>query len=407
VRGLLLGVFVPATLMIIFRNLPKEWWLPAISVFALRVGLSLNLGVSAVGFYVEHFGWQWLFWQDVLIAPLMGLFVRLGSVPEPVDQTIVEQADWGGMLLLGAGLAMIYSGLDQGNRLDWLNSGVVAALLAAGGFLCACFLVNEARVEKPWAPVRAVRSWNLAMSLAMIVLYSMASLSNIVLVPNFLGEVAGLRPEQMSTVFLLSVCLPMISMMPLAVVLLRRLDARYVVLIGLAAFLAAALLGTRITHDWAIDEFRPVLWLQAVGHSFALLPVIVIALSNADPKHATAVVAYIQATRLAGAEVCNALMSTWLRVREQLHSNLLGLHVTNGDPDHHGALDRITSIFSTRGSGDAHARGLEWLSQVVHREASVLSYIDGFWLTVWLSIAAIFGVALLRSPPPGPLVPAD
>src|SRR5277367_5481233 len=31
VHGLLLGTFVPATLMIIFRNLPTKWWLPAIS----------------------------------------------------------------------------------------------------------------------------------------------------------------------------------------------------------------------------------------------------------------------------------------------------------------------------------------------------------------------------------------
>jgi len=27
------------------------------------------------------------------------------------------------MLLLGASVAMIYAGLDQGNRLDWLESG--------------------------------------------------------------------------------------------------------------------------------------------------------------------------------------------------------------------------------------------------------------------------------------------
>src|SRR6202012_4844000 len=36
VHGLLLGTFVPATLMIIFRNLPTKWWLPAISLYATR-----------------------------------------------------------------------------------------------------------------------------------------------------------------------------------------------------------------------------------------------------------------------------------------------------------------------------------------------------------------------------------
>jgi DHA2 family multidrug resistance protein len=79
IHGLLLGTFVPATLMIILRNLPARWWLPAISLYAVRVGFSLNAGISAVGFYVDHAGWQWMYWQDVIIAPLMGLFVYLGT----------------------------------------------------------------------------------------------------------------------------------------------------------------------------------------------------------------------------------------------------------------------------------------------------------------------------------------
>ena len=33
-HGLLLGTFVPATLMIIFRNLPMQWWLIAIGIYA-------------------------------------------------------------------------------------------------------------------------------------------------------------------------------------------------------------------------------------------------------------------------------------------------------------------------------------------------------------------------------------
>ena len=101
-RGLLLGTFVPATLMIIFRNLPMRWWLPAIAIYGIRVGFSLNFGIAMVGFYLEHLGWQWLFWQDVLLAPLMGLFVYLGTPAEPVSRDVVRGADWGGMLLLGS-----------------------------------------------------------------------------------------------------------------------------------------------------------------------------------------------------------------------------------------------------------------------------------------------------------------
>ena len=61
-HGMLLGTFVPATLMIVFRNLPVEWWLAGIAIYALRVGFTQNSGISLVGLYVDGIGWQWLFW---------------------------------------------------------------------------------------------------------------------------------------------------------------------------------------------------------------------------------------------------------------------------------------------------------------------------------------------------------
>jgi DHA2 family multidrug resistance protein len=36
VHGILLGTFVPATLMIVLRSLPIRWWLPAIAIYAIR-----------------------------------------------------------------------------------------------------------------------------------------------------------------------------------------------------------------------------------------------------------------------------------------------------------------------------------------------------------------------------------
>src|ERR1700712_527108 len=132
-HGLLLGTFVPATLMIVLRNLPIKWWLPAIAIYSIRVGFALDTSTSLVGFYVDHWGWQWLYWQGVVIAPLMGLMVYLGTPREPVNRALLGDADWGGMLLLGASVSMIYAGLDQGNRLDWLESGAAVGRFVGGG----------------------------------------------------------------------------------------------------------------------------------------------------------------------------------------------------------------------------------------------------------------------------------
>src|SRR3954463_13385255 len=115
VHGMLLGTFVPATLMIILRNLPIKWWLPAISIYSIRVGFALDTSTTLVGFYVDHLGWQWLYWQSVILAPLMALMVYLGAPRGPGNRAVLQDADWGGMLLLGTGVSMIYAGLDQGN----------------------------------------------------------------------------------------------------------------------------------------------------------------------------------------------------------------------------------------------------------------------------------------------------
>jgi DHA2 family multidrug resistance protein len=405
-HGLLLGTFVPATLMIIFRNLPMKWWLPAIALYSIRVGFALDIGSALVGFYVEHWGWQWLYWQGVVIAPLMGLMVYLGTPREPVNRDLLRHADWGGMLLLGASLSMVYAGLDQGNRLDWLGSGTVTALLLSGAVLFVGFLINETMARQPWAHVNVLFSRNVGLSLAVILLYTLAGLSNSSLVPNFLGTVALLRPEQSGALLLVYGALPMLVLVPLSIFLLRHFDARTVLVVGLSAFAAANLWGTQLSHVWALGDFTGIVMLLSVGQAFTLLPIIILAVSNSDTSRATAFAAYIQIMRLGGAEIGVALMGTWLRVREQVHSNFLGLHVENGSIDVTQVLRQLADGFAGRGAAAASARALGTLSATVAREANTLAYIDGFRLCFWLAIAALFCVALMTRAPPGPFTPA-
>lgn len=405
-HGMLLGTFVPATLMIILRNLPIRWWLPAIAIYSIRVGFALDSSSSLVGFYVEHLGWPWLYWQGVVIAPLMGLMVYFGTPNEPVNRDLLHHADWGGMLLLGAGVSMVYAGLDQGNRLDWLSSGTVMALLICGGLLIIAFMINETVVRRPWAHFNVLFSRNIGLSLIVILLYTLTSLSNSSLVPNFLGSVGALRPEQSGVLLFTCGALPMFLLVPISIYLLRHLDPRVVVVLGFSAFAAANLWGTQLSHVWAREDFVGIVLLTSVGQAFTLLPIIIMALSNSDPSRATAFAAYIQIMRLGGAEIGVALMGTWLRVREQIHSNYLGQHVQNGDIDVVNLLKRLTGEFSGHGMGAAMGRAVGTLAGLVQREANTLAYIDGFWLCFWLAILALVLVALITRAPQGPLSPA-
>ena len=249
-------------------------------------------------------------------------------------------------------------------------------------------------------------SRNIGLSLAVILLYTLTSLSNASLVPNFLATITQLRPEQSGSLLLVYGALPLIVLVPLSIWMLRHLDPRIVVVLGLGAFAAANLLGTQLTHAWAREDFIVIVLLQSFGQAFTLLPIIILALSNSDPARATSFAAYIQIMRLGGAEIGVALMGTWLRVREQVHSAYLGLNIQSGDVDVARALQRLTGYFASHGTGLAKARAVGTLAAQVQREANVLAYLDAFWLCFWLAIAALVLTALITRAPPGPFSPA-
>jgi MFS transporter, DHA2 family, multidrug resistance protein len=101
-----------------------------------------------------------------------------------------------------------------------------------------------------------------------------------------------------------------------------------------------------------------------------------------------------------------ALMGTWLRVREQIHSFYLGQNLGVGDVDVVRMLKQLTDHFAAHGAGSAQARAVGTLAGLVQREANVLAYIDGFWLCFWVAMAALGVVALVTRAPPGPFTPA-
>jgi DHA2 family multidrug resistance protein len=145
--------------------------------------------------------------------------------------------------------------------------------------------------------------------------------------------------------------------------------------------------------------------LQSLGQTFTLTPVIVLALANADPTRSTAFAAYIQVMRLGGAEIGIAVMGTWLRVREQIHSNFLGQHLEGGSTNVARVLKQLSDSFASHGAAIAPARALGTLSALVQRESNVLAYLDGFWLTFWLAMIALGFVALITRAPLGPFTP--
>jgi MFS transporter, DHA2 family, multidrug resistance protein len=91
-------------------------------------------------------------------------------------------------------------------------------------------------------------------------------------------------------------------------------------------------------------------------------------------------------------------MQTFVRVREQVHSNLIGLHV-----DSLGGLtaDRLAGYRNamsvhTSDAAVAAARATSLLGAAVAKQAAVLSYIDGFLAAAVGAFVCLLFTALLR-----------
>jgi DHA2 family multidrug resistance protein len=260
-------------------------------------------------------------------------------------------------------------------------------------------------VRRPWAHIDVTFRRNVGLALIALLFYALVSSCNSSLVPNFLSTVTLLRPEQSGRLLWIYGAVPMFVWVPLSVFLLRILDARVVAVLGFAAFATANLLGTQLTHDWAGDDFATIVLLQSFGQAFTVFPIIVTAVSNVDRTRVTAFIAYIQSVRLGGAEIGVALMGTWVRVREQVHSSFIGQHVENGGADVTLVLEQLRKVFESHGVSFAPQRALGTLAALVQREANVLAYIDGFELCLWLAIAALFTISLMTRAPKGAFTP--
>ena len=243
------------------------------------------------------------------------------------------------------------------------------------------FIATELTVEYPLIRLRVVAKRNVWLSAVLISVYGFGVTATSFVLPDYLTRVQGLRDLQIGDV-LNWIALPQFIFVPLAALLLRRIDARVLVAFGFALIAYASWRNTGPTHDWAGGDFLPSQIVGAVGLAFGITALIVFGVVNITPPEAPTIAAVIQIGRLFGNEVGTAFIQTFVRVREQVYSNLTGLHFFAGSHRSDSAVAAATALFMAHpiGAGDPTLQGLAWIAGLIRREAYVLAYIDGFWI---------------------------
>src|SRR5580704_3497439 len=233
VSGVACGTFIPITIGFVAQNLPPQWVIYGVSAYAMNLELSLNISASIEGWFDDNWSWKWIFWDTALLAPLMLVCIHFGIPRQPINRTMLKTADRWGIVYASLGFSLLYAALDQGNRLDWLNSGLINALLLGGILLLVAFTVRELTQERPWINLHFVVRGNFPLIVFFLAFFRFVILSTSYVIPQYLTIVQNYRAIEVGGVLML-IALPQFVLAPIVATVLRFVDARLTMALSFA-----------------------------------------------------------------------------------------------------------------------------------------------------------------------------
>jgi DHA2 family multidrug resistance protein len=405
--GLTSGTFYPLTLTFALRNIPLRYLPYTIALYAIFVDGGVNVAPSLYGWYRDHLSWQWMFWNSAAIAPVMMICIYFGIPPQPPRKKSSPAPSFVGFLYLSAGLALIFTALQQGQRLDWWRSGVFNACFWSGSFFLLCSLFRRLRAPNPLVALPYLAERNTILLGCLLFWFRFTLCTTIILIPQALA-IRGFEADQIGPA-IISSAIPLIPIALIAaLLLLHRVDPRLLFAVGLACTALAAWLCSQYTTAWAAENFYRTELLVGVGQAFAFIGLVgcivlqaIFAGALAKPEWVLTFSAYFHVIRIFGGTAGAIYMGHFIAVRERLHSNLLGLHVNGGNWITDQNIRAMTAGLYAKSSGiaAASARAIDLVGARLRFQAYSLSLIDGFLLIAWSCFCALILVALLRKSP--------
>ena len=405
--GLTSGTFYPLTLTFALRNIPLRYLPFTLALYATFVDGAVNIAPSLYGWYRIHLSWEWMFWNSALITPVMMICLYYGIPKANSAKKSGKAPSFAGFLYASAGLAMLLAACEQGERLDWWRSGVFNALFAGGSFFLLCALVRRLRGPNFLVALPYLLNWNTLLLGALLFWFRFTLCTTIILVPQALA-IRGFEPDQIGPAIIWS-AIPLIPVaFTAALLLLRKLDPRLLLAIGLACTAFAAWFNSQYSSTWAAENFYRTELLTGVGQAFAFIGLVacivlqaIFAGALAKPERVLTFSAFFHIIRILGGTTGAIYMGHFVAQREKLHSNLLGLHVSRGNWITDVNLHALSAGLYAKSSGmvAAGARAVDLIAARLRLQAYSLSIIDGFLLIAWSCACALILVALLRKSP--------
>jgi MFS transporter, DHA2 family, multidrug resistance protein len=405
--GLSSGTFYPLTLSFALRNIPLRFLPFTLALYATSVDGAVNIAPSLYGWYREHLSFHWMFWNSALITPVMIACIYYGIPAAAPPKRTGPAPSFAGFLYASAGFAMLFAALDQGQRLDWWNSAIFNALFFGGAIFLLASLIRRLRMPNPLVDLPYLRQWNTLLLGVSLTFFRFCLLATIILIPQSLS-IHGFEANQIAPAVFWTAAPQLLIAVIAALLLLHGFDSRLLMAAGFACMAAASLLNSQYTLAWSASNYYHSELLMGVGQSFAFIGLVSTIVLQAvftgglsKPQAALTFSAFFHTVRLFGGQLGVAFMTHFIAVREQLHSNLIGLHVQQGNWIDDAALTQLAAGVSAKSSGltAATGRAVGLIGGRVRLQAYTLTFIDGFHLVAWACVAALLLIALLRQSP--------
>ncbi|WMD20848.1 MFS transporter [Achromobacter seleniivolatilans] len=403
-QGILLGIFLSVTLLIVFKSLRPALWIAVMAFYGLRIVVGVNVGVPMAGVFADGLGWQWIYWTTGLLSMCMVWMIWKALPGQITDKAMLKRTDWPGIIMFCGGLTLLYAGIDQGERLDWLGSGVVVSCLVGGAALALIALVRAEFTPAAFPSRAGISNRNILLGFVLAGLYGMLISANAALVSTFLSVMGGLKAIQMGWVLLFAVA-GNIAAIPIVIWLGRRVDARVNLALGLTLFAIAAVMGTTLTNEWRAHEFTLLLVVMGVAHSFVFVGLMAVIVSNVVPQNILSMLSFIPVIRIILPTISAAALSAWLRNQGAHYRAVLGESLPAGDTRVAGQITALQERYAGMGAGDPVFQAKAGVGKLIAREANVLAFMDGFHLVLAVCLVALFVSLLVRAAPWNPVSP--
>jgi MFS family permease len=244
-----------------------------------------SIGVLLGGILTDTLDWRWIFIVNVPVG-IAVFALCLALLPADGDRSATGRLDVGGAVTVTASLMLAVYAIVGGNEAGW-QSARTLGLLATAGVLLVVFLAIEARVSSPLMPLGLFRGRNLSTANGVGVLWAAAMFAWFFLSALYLQQVLGYSPLEVGLAFLPANLIMAAFSLGWSAKLVMRFGIKAPLTAGLVVAAVGLLLFARAPVDGSFaTDVLPSMLLLGLGAGVAFNPVLLAAMSDADPEDA-------------------------------------------------------------------------------------------------------------------------